>query len=78
MKVEGKFHKVSITLIDGVQTLKKMPGAMVWLKSGQRLQDLMNDERKFIPIYKRHQTIPDKVELKVLNKSVIALIEEEE
>lgn len=76
MKGDGAFIKVDVTLIDGVAVTKKMPRALVWLQPNQRLQDLINDGRLFIPIYKVSQMDAEKLEFKLVNKSVIAMIEE--
>lgn len=73
---EGDFIRVEVTLIDGVAVAKKMPNARIYLKEGQRLQDLMNDDRQFIPIYKQSQIDAEKLEFKLVNKSVIAMIED--
>ena len=52
----------------------------VYLEDGQRVQDLLNDERKFIPFEKTHIERGPKNEVEVtnivLNKDAIASIEE--
>jgi len=52
----------------------------VFLKVGARLQDLMNDERKFIPIERQIQNPrrgeEDVWQLNVINKEAIILLEE--
>ena len=51
----------------------------IYLASGERLQDLMNDDRKFIPVYKLTSTSAKNIEnytMVILNKMCIVKIEE--
>lgn len=53
---------------------------MAWLEDDQRMQDLLNDERKFLPFEKSHQSrgrnSEDVITTIVINKDAIAHIEE--
>jgi len=52
----------------------------IYLEEGQRVQDLMNDDRKFIPFEKTHLERGPKNEVStsniVINKDALASIEE--
>jgi len=70
---------VTVTLMDGVANVKKMQGAYVYITEDQRLSDLMNDGRNFLPIYKLDTMYTGKAyDIVMINKAAIAMIEEVE
>ncbi|WP_341665941.1 hypothetical protein [Vibrio sp.] len=70
---------VQVTLMDGVTNVKKMQGAYIYLAEGQRLSDLMNDGRSFLPIYKLDTMYTGTAyDIVMINKAAIAMIEEQE
>lgn len=74
-KVGRIHHKVVIYLVTG----EKMYGHL-FRAEFDRLQDLMNDDRKFLPFYglidHKNRSSPDLHRLTLLNKSSIVRIEE--
>ena len=78
MEKEYKYRQVSITLTEGASLLsRKFPKSYVYLPDDQRLSDLMNDERQFIPVYRENQYKMGDYDAMIVNKAVIAMIEEE-
>jgi len=73
-----KYRQVSLTLIEGAALVsRKFPKSYVYLPEDQRLSDLMNDERQFLPVYKENQYHMGDYDMMIVNKAVIAVIEEE-
>ena len=78
MEVEYKYRQVSVTLIEGAALIsRKFPKSYVYLPEDQRLSDLMNDERQFLPLYRENQYKMGDYDMMIVNKAVIAVIEEE-
>lgn len=70
---------VTITLVDGVHNMKKLQGSYVYLPEGERLSDVMNDSRMFLPVYKMDTMYTGKTyDIVMINKLAIAMIEETE
>ena len=75
----SQYRQVVVTLIEGASLVsRKFPKSFVYLADDQRLSDLMNDERQFLPFYRENQYRSGEYDMAIVNKSVIAMIEEEE
>ena len=75
----SQYRQVVVTLIEGASLVsRKFPKSFVYLADDQRLSDLMNDERQFLPLYRENQYKSGEYDMAIVNKSVIAMIEEEE
>ena len=75
----SRCRQVVVTLIEGASLVsRKFPKSFVYLADDQRLSDLMNDERQFLPLYRENQYRSGEYDMAIVNKSVIAMIEEEE
>ena len=75
----SQYRQVAVTLIEGASLVsRKFPKSFVYLADDQRLSDLMNDERQFLPLYRENQYKSGEYDMAIVNKSVIAMIEEEE
>ena len=75
----SRHRQVVVTLIEGASLVsRKFPKSFVYLADDQRLSDLMNDERQFLPLYRENQYRSGEYDMAIVNKSVIAMIEEEE
>ncbi len=73
------YRQVVVTQIEGASLVsRKFPKSFVYLADDQRLSDLMNDERQFLPLYRENQYRSGEYDMAIVNKSVIARIEEEE
>jgi hypothetical protein len=69
-----KTQKVEVKLHDGERFF-----AWVYLEDDQRLQDLLNDSRSFIPMNKNyiaHNSRDDKYRMTMVNKRDISLVHE--
>lgn len=70
-----KIQSVYVRLFDGSTFFGR-----VFLEDGKRLQDLLNDERKFIPVEKQIQNPrrneEDVWQMNVINKDSLILLEE--
>ena len=74
----SQYRQVVVTLIEGASLVsRKFPKSFVYLADDQRLSDLMNDERQFLPLYRENQYRSGEYDMAIVNKSVIAMIEEE-
>jgi len=74
-----EFRQVTITLTEAANVSgKKLPKSYLWIPEDARLSDLMNDERKFIPVYKENQYRMGEYDMMIVNKAIIAMIEEED
>ena len=68
---------VDITLKEGSTNTRKFQGAFVYLQDGQRLSDLMNDDRAFIPMYKPDTMYTGETyDVVMINKIFIVMIQE--
>ena len=75
----SRYRQVVVTLIEGASLVsRKFPKSFVYLADDQRLSDLMNDERQFLPLYRENQYRSGEYDMAIVNKSMIAMIEEEE
>ena len=75
----SRHRQVVVKLIEGASLVsRKFPKSFVYLADDQRLSDLMNDERQFLPLYRENQYRSGEYDMAIVNKSVIAMIEEEE
>ena len=70
--------RVTITLRDGSTNIKKLVDSFVYIPEGERLSDIMNDDRQFLPVYRLDNQYAHKGHIMVMvNKNAIALIEEQ-
>jgi len=77
-KDDPNVKPVTITLRDGSTNVKKLTDAFMYIPEGERLSDIMNDERNFLPIYRLDNQYAHKGHIMVMvNKNAIALIEEQ-
>ena len=75
----SQYRQVVVTLIEGASLVsRKFPKSFVYLADYQRLSDLMNDERQFLPLYREDQYRSGEYDMAIVNKSVIAMTVEEE
>ena len=75
----SQYRQIVVTLIEGASLVsRKFPKLFVYFADDQRLSDLMNDERQFLPLYRENQYRSGEYDMAIVNKSVIAMIEEEE
>ena len=75
----SQYRQVVVTLIEGASLAsRKFPKSFVYLADDQRLSDLMNDDRQFLPLYRENQYKSGEYDMAIVNKSVIAMIEDEE